>query len=124
LEKAKTSTDVVYDTKKMSDVPKIIIKSVDHILNHDLVQENPCAATFVTGIEQEQEVQHIKEVFNKDKPIGAAPRWHFFGGGTGAFGQKRVLRSAGYGFPRRKKSSASQQYCKVYCSPIVDYHTG
>ncbi len=46
------------------------------------------------------------------KPIGAAPRWHYFLGGKGAFGKKRVLRSAGYGFPRRKKSSASRQYCK------------
>jgi hypothetical protein len=35
-----------------------------------------------------------------------------FWGGKGAFGQKRMLRSAGYGFPRRKKSSASLQYCK------------
>jgi hypothetical protein len=50
--------------------------------------------------------------YKQYKPIGAAPRWHFFGGGKGAFGQKRVLRSAGYGFPRRKKSSASRQYCK------------
>jgi hypothetical protein len=36
----------------------------------------------------------------------------FFWGGEGAFDQKRVLRSAGYGFLRRKKSSASRQYCK------------
>jgi hypothetical protein len=38
--------------------------SVDHILNHDLVQENPRAAKFVTDIEQE--VHHIKEDFNEE----------------------------------------------------------
>ena len=43
------------------------------------------------------------------KPIGAALRWHLVFGGKVAFWQKRVLRSAGYGFPRRKKSSASRQ---------------
>ena len=42
---------------------------------------------------------------------GCAAVASFFGG-KGAFGQKRMLRSAGYGFPRRKKSSASRQYCK------------
>jgi hypothetical protein len=42
----------------------------------------------------------------------AAPRWHFLGGAVGGVLKKRVLRSAGYGFPRRKKSSASLQYCK------------
>jgi hypothetical protein len=42
-----------------------------------------------------------------DKPIGAAPQGQFVLGGSGRFGIKRVLRSAGYGFPRRKKSSAS-----------------
>ena len=35
----------------------------------------------------------------------------FFGGAEGGVLKKRVLRSAGYGFPRRKKSSASLQYC-------------
>jgi len=36
----------------------------------------------------------------------------FLGGAEGFFLKKRVLSSAGYGFPRRKKSSASLQYCK------------
>ena len=36
----------------------------------------------------------------------------FFLGGEGGILKKMVLRSAGYGFPRRKKSSASLQYCK------------
>jgi len=36
----------------------------------------------------------------------------FFFGGEGGVLEKRVLCSAGYGFPRRKKSSASLQYCK------------
>jgi len=36
----------------------------------------------------------------------------FLGGAEGFFLKKRVSSSAGYGFPRRKKSSASLQYCK------------
>jgi len=36
----------------------------------------------------------------------------FFWAAEGGILKKRVLRSAGYGFPRRKKSSASLQYCK------------
>jgi len=36
----------------------------------------------------------------------------FLGGAEGGILKKRVLRSAGYGFPRRKKSYASLQYCK------------
>ncbi len=36
---------------------------MDHILNHDLVRENPAAATFVGTIERS--MQEIKEEFNK-----------------------------------------------------------
>jgi hypothetical protein len=36
--------------------------SVDHILQHDLVQENPFAAEFVSTMEKE--MQNIKERFN------------------------------------------------------------
>ncbi len=35
---------------------------VDHILQHDLVQENPIAAEFVSTMEEE--MQNIKECFN------------------------------------------------------------
>jgi hypothetical protein len=41
---------------------KNIIESVDHILSHDLVCENPLAAKFVSDMEHE--VQNIKEQFN------------------------------------------------------------
>ena len=39
-------------------------------------------------------VERVNRYLN-NKPIGASPWWHFFGGGKGAFPQKRVLRSAG-----------------------------
>jgi len=42
---------------------------------------------------------------------GCAAVAFFLGGGRGRVGIKRMLCSAGYRFPRRKKSSASQQYC-------------
>jgi hypothetical protein len=53
--------------------------------------------------------ESLKGIIIPNKPIGAAPRGQFFGGrGEWVFWYiKRVLRSAGYGFPRRKKSSAS-----------------
>jgi hypothetical protein len=38
-------------------------ENMDHILNHDLVCENPAAATFVGTIERS--MQEIKEEFNK-----------------------------------------------------------
>ena len=42
---------------------KNILQSVDHILNHKLVFENPQAAAFVS--ELERKVQEIKEEFTK-----------------------------------------------------------
>jgi hypothetical protein len=51
------------------------------------------------------------ESCHTDKPIGAAPQGHFFVGGGGGVWAKKVV-TVGYGFPRRKKSSASRQYCK------------
>ncbi len=56
-------------------------------------------------------IDKTNKIINNYKPIGAAPRGIFCGGG-GVFGQKSFQRSVGYGFPRRKKSSASRQYCK------------
>ena len=59
--------------------------------------------------------------FINDKPIGAAPQGHFFvGGGGGVWAKKFVtLRGLQYGFPRRKKSSASRQYCKLIESGVI-----
>jgi hypothetical protein len=45
-------------------VQKNNIDSIDHILNHDLVCENPAAAKFVAEIERK--MQAIKEEFNKE----------------------------------------------------------
>jgi hypothetical protein len=42
---------------------KHILQPVDHILNHELVLENPQAAAFVS--ELERKVQKIKEEFTK-----------------------------------------------------------
>jgi hypothetical protein len=41
---------------------KNIIVSVDHIVQHDLVQENPIAAEFISTMEKE--MHNIKERFN------------------------------------------------------------
>ncbi len=67
---------------------------------------------FMTKVTFGQKRRHLVgsvlyDLYDDYKPIGAAPRWHLFGGEKGAFWQKRVLLSMGYGFPRRKKSSAS-----------------
>ena len=42
---------------------KNIFQSIDHILGHNLIQENPQAAAFVA--ELERKVQEIKEEFTK-----------------------------------------------------------
>jgi hypothetical protein len=56
---------VVYNSETLKEVQKNIIQSMDmdHILNHNLVCENPTAATFVGTIERY--MQEIKEEFNK-----------------------------------------------------------
>jgi hypothetical protein len=46
----------------LKEVQKNIIQSMDHILNRDLICENPAAATFVGTIERS--MQEIKEEFN------------------------------------------------------------
>jgi hypothetical protein len=44
-----------YKTKSLGEARKNIIASVDHILQHDLVQENPIAAEFVSTMEKEMQ---------------------------------------------------------------------
>jgi hypothetical protein len=56
LEKASKNTQPLYATRKF------IIHSIDHILNHDLVCEDPLAAKFVSDMEREMQV--IEERFN------------------------------------------------------------
>jgi len=63
IEKAASSVKVIYNTNELKAARKNILQSVDHILGHDLVQENPQAAAFVT--ELERKVQKIKEEFTK-----------------------------------------------------------
>jgi hypothetical protein len=62
IEKALTDTQTLYTTKSLRETRKNIIALVDHILQHDLVWENPIAAEFVSTMEKE--MQNIKECFN------------------------------------------------------------
>jgi hypothetical protein len=52
-----------YTTNSLREARKNIIASVDHILQHYFVRENPIAAEFVSTLKKE--VQTIKEHFNK-----------------------------------------------------------
>ena len=62
LEKASIKSQPLYTTKSLRETRKNIIQLIDHILNHDLVWEDPSAARFVS--EMEREMQDIKEWFN------------------------------------------------------------
>ncbi len=63
IDKATKLSAVVYNSQTLKEVQKNIIQSMNHILNHDLLCENPAAATFVGTIERS--MQEIKEEFNK-----------------------------------------------------------
>ena len=62
IEKASKITQPLYTMKSLREGRKNIIASVDHILQHDLVWENPFVAEFVSTMEKE--MQNIKECFN------------------------------------------------------------
>jgi hypothetical protein len=61
IEQAASSVMVIYNTHELKAAHKNVLQSVDHILGHDLVKENPQAAAFVA--ELERKVQEIKEEF-------------------------------------------------------------
>jgi hypothetical protein len=63
VEKATKLSEVVYNSRKLKEVRKNIIQSIEHILNHDLVCEHPAGANFVGMVEQN--MQEIKEELNK-----------------------------------------------------------
>ncbi len=63
IDKATKLSAVVYNSETLKEVQKNIIQSMDHILNHNLLRENPAAAAFVGTIERS--MQEIKEEFNK-----------------------------------------------------------
>ncbi len=63
IEKTASSAKIIYNTNDLRAAHKNILQSVDHILNHELVLENPKAAAFVS--ELERKVQEIKEEFTK-----------------------------------------------------------
>ncbi len=65
IEKASKDTQALYKTKSLREARKNIIESVDHILQHDLVWENPLASEFVSTMEWE--MQNIKECFKTKK---------------------------------------------------------
>jgi hypothetical protein len=56
LEKASIKSQQLYTTKSFRETRKNIIQSIDHILNHDLVQEDSLAASFVSEMEREMQV--------------------------------------------------------------------
>jgi hypothetical protein len=62
IEKVLKDTQTLYTTKSLREARKNIIALVDHILQHDLVRENPIAAEFVSTMERE--MQNIQEHFN------------------------------------------------------------
>jgi hypothetical protein len=62
LERASIKSQPLITTKSLRGTRKNIIQLIDHILNHDLVWEDPLAARFVSEIERE--MQDIKERFN------------------------------------------------------------
>jgi hypothetical protein len=64
LEKAKQKSSIVYTTTNLRAVWKNVIESIDHILNHDLVLENPNIAWYVNVIERQ--IQSIKDYFTKE----------------------------------------------------------
>jgi hypothetical protein len=53
IEKALKDTQTPYTKKSLTEARKNIIALVDHILQHDLVRENPIAAEFVSTMEKE-----------------------------------------------------------------------
>jgi hypothetical protein len=63
LEKASINTQPLYTTKSLRETKKNVIHLIDHILNHDLVCEDPLDAKFVSDMERE--MQDIKEWFNR-----------------------------------------------------------
>jgi hypothetical protein len=48
LEKASIKSQPLYTTKSLRETRKNIIQLIDHILNHDLVHEDPLVARFVS----------------------------------------------------------------------------
>ncbi len=62
IDKATKLSAVVYNSETLKEVRKNIIQLMDHILNHNLVCENPAAAAFVGTIKRS--MQEIKEEFN------------------------------------------------------------
>jgi hypothetical protein len=57
-------SEIIYISWKLKELQKNIIESINHILNHDLVCENPAAAKFVAQVERK--MQAIKEDFKKE----------------------------------------------------------
>ncbi len=73
IEKASNSVQVVYNWEELKATCKNILLSVDHILGHDLVMEDPHDAAFVT--ELDRKVQELKEQFSKSI-LSIRGSWH------------------------------------------------
>ncbi len=73
IQKASNSVQVVYNQEELKATHKNILLSVDHILGHDLVMEDPRTAAFVT--ELDRKVQELKEQFTKSI-LSIHSSWH------------------------------------------------
>ncbi len=62
LEKASIKSQPLYATSSLRETRQNFIQSINHILKHDLVREDPLTARFVS--EMEKVMQDIKERFN------------------------------------------------------------
>jgi hypothetical protein len=63
IEKVSNFVQVVFNREQLKATRKNILLSVDSILGHDFVMEDPCAAAFVTQLDRK--VQELKEEFTK-----------------------------------------------------------
>jgi hypothetical protein len=65
IEKATKLTEVVYNSRTLKEVQKSIVRSMDHILNHNLVCEHPAAAIFVGTVERRWSFQFVDQILEK-----------------------------------------------------------
>ncbi len=63
IEKAASSVKVIYKKNELKAARKNILQSVDHILSHDLVMENPDAAAFVTKLERKVQKRNSQNLY-------------------------------------------------------------
>jgi hypothetical protein len=63
LQSAAETVNEVYNKHRTKIIRKNLIESIDHILDHDLVSENPAVGRFVT--ELSRSINNVKYLFNR-----------------------------------------------------------